>query len=292
MSRMLAHFGASARTLVEAVGPSTADQFAELSAVHSDGWGTAWIDAADHSLHARGEIVAFDRDQGLGHAVPEPTLARLVYLRFASRGAPVTAANVQPFLRRDVAFQHNGALAPRTRVLQRLTTAGRAALRGTTDSEAYFQLAIEAGESVSCGRAAMEGGPIDSAAFVAGLTAAARAMRADFPAACLNAFALTPDALVVVHSAGTVPPPLSAFAARDIDLAAHPPGLATRQPALVRPVGRRCDREHVRCSDRRHEAVDPDSITVFTRGRAGVQAYSESRSRADLCAREHIHFEQ
>lgn len=207
MSRMIAWVCSHPLDAREAVGEETLARFLALSALHSDGWGIA----------GRGDGSAPDLATGIG--VPEAGLQRggetrrssaLLYLRFASAGSAVTPANLQPFLVDDLVFAHNGALSPRSLAFDDLPLEARDELRGTTDSEVYFAHARR--ERLR-----------DGAAAEAVARAAAR-MRALYPEACLNAFLLVDDALVVVHSPGAVPPPHAAFAARGWPVDALPPG--------------------------------------------------------------------
>jgi len=263
MSRMLAYFGATAATVVEAVGPDAADQFAALALVHSDGWGTAWVGEPGASPHATRDTVPLDPAGGWGSRAPEPAVGRLLYLRFASRGAAVRLENVQPFVSDGIAFQHNGAFA-RDRALPLLSASGRAALRGTTDSEVYFRLTLDEVEGVAARRHASPSSATYAASLADAMVAAADALRRLFPEACLNAYALTAETLLVVHSAGTISPPSAAFASRGLDLAALPSGHDEQYNVLLVHA----ERERVivttsGVSIAGLRPLPPDSLTVF-----------------------------
>ncbi|MFT4305869.1 MAG: hypothetical protein QM604_03150 [Microbacterium sp.] len=209
MSRMLACLASRAMPLREALSEHVLAEFEGLSRLHGDGSGYGAAGAAPRrTVRLPGEPHAWTDDR-------EPGALRLLYLRFASRGAEVSAANIQPFLADGILFQHNGALSPRDAALGRLTASERDGLQGTTDSEVYFALVR---------RAWRERSGATSAAAAHAVADAVRAVRGMYPAACLNAMAAVGDTLVVVQSAGTTTAPLAAFAARGFDPAGLPAG--------------------------------------------------------------------
>lgn len=212
MSRMLSYVAREPLSMAAAVGDDLLAQFAALSRLHADGWGTAWRDAATGAVLTAGAATPLDGPDEWAAALSAPSTARMVYLRFASRGAPPAPENVQPFRRDDAAFQHNGLVSPREDALALLGHEQRAELRGTTDSEVYFAVVRTSGHGVGA-----FGDPSGIARGVARL-------RAHFPAACLNAMLLTESGLRVVHAAGTARVPLAAFVDRGADVAALPPG--------------------------------------------------------------------
>lgn len=210
MSRMLAFVADRALTPREAWGEGLLDAFADLARLHADGWGSAWIDARDE-VASVGSVEAFEPCELDG---AEASAARLVYLRFASKGSPALPENTQPFVRNGLAFQHNGLLAPRDQALGLLAPADVAELVGTTDSEVYFAVV----------RRHLRGTGADESARLAAIAAAVNELRAVYPDACLNAFVLDATGLFVVHSAGRAATPLPAFAERGLTPESLPPG--------------------------------------------------------------------
>lgn len=200
MSRMLAYIADRTLTPPEAWGEELLEAFADLARLHADGWGTAWIGAS-------GEI---EGEDGVAAFVPtdldgaEASAARMLYLRFASKGSPALPENTQPFVRDGLAFQHNGLLAPRDRALDLLTPADIGELVGTTDSEVYFGVVR---------RHLRDAGSAKTERLTA-IAAAVNEVRAVYPDACLNAFLLDASGLYVVHSAGRATTPSAAFAER------------------------------------------------------------------------------
>ena len=210
MSRMLAYVADRALTPREAWGEGLAAAFADLARLHADGWGSAWVDPNGDVVSAGG-VEAFEPGDLEG---AEASPARLMYLRFASKGSPALPENTQPFLRDGLAFQHNGLLAPHDRALGLLAPADVAELVGATDSEIYFAIVR---------RHLRAAGPAE-ADRLAAIAAAVNEVRAVYPDACLNAFLLDGSGAFVVHSAGGAATPLPAFAERGFTPESLPPG--------------------------------------------------------------------
>jgi glutamine amidotransferase len=219
MSRMLGYLAPDPRSFEDAVGTDVVRAVAGLARLHADGWGTAWIAPDSGAVCVATGVDLDPTARRLPASWRRPAVARLVYLRFASRGAAVRPENAQPFARDGVAFQHNGLLSPREDAVAVLSDLERAQLRGTTDSEVYFAVAHEEGFAAE-GLAAEGACERERQA----LSRAVRRLRVPFDAACLNALALSPSALHAVHAPGRAPLPLPAFAARGFAPADLPPG--------------------------------------------------------------------
>ncbi|MBN9210389.1 MAG: class II glutamine amidotransferase [Microbacterium sp.] len=209
MSRMIAYVGREPIDVPAALGDDTLASFAALSRLHADGWGAAWRTRAGVSARVVAGRPA--RRGDLAAAVPAPSTAALLYLRFGSAGSGAGEAEAQPFLRGDRAFQHNGALSPPDLLRAKLTDGERGGLRGGNDSELYFAFLR---------RALAPGATVDPTR----IADAVATVRALYPEACLNALLLTPTALVAVHSSASRPAPRAAFAARGFAEADLPPG--------------------------------------------------------------------
>jgi predicted glutamine amidotransferase len=209
---MLAIVARRPLSAAETIGTGALSEFAGLARLHADGWGTAWYDETG-TAHASTSIEPLSGLAELDLATRQPSRVRLVYLRFASRGAPAAPGNSQPFLRDGMAFQHNGALTPREPALSLLDPATTRGLVGTTDSEVYFALV----------RRGLENAPPGTGALEATIETA-RILREHYPSACLNALVLVDDAVIVVQSSGGSGAPLGAFADRGHQLDDLPPG--------------------------------------------------------------------
>jgi predicted glutamine amidotransferase len=215
MSRMLGFAAAEPVSAADALGDRLLSEFAALARLHADGWGTAWLDPLSGTvMYVAGAGSPVGGREWMA-ALAAPSSARMIYLRFASRGAPPSPENSQPFHRDGVAFQHNGLLAPREELVDLVDPLERARLRGTTDSEAYFAVVRGSAGAIGHGHAGW------SASRIAQGVAK---VRTRFPAACLNAMLLSESGLGVVHAAGSAPVPRAAFADRGADLGSLPPG--------------------------------------------------------------------
>lgn len=213
MSRMVAVVTDHPRSFTECIGSDRLEAFVRLAALHADGWGVAGFGESGAPRRA----VSAKRLRGADELSAAAGTVRIAaaYLRFASAGSPVTAENVQPFVRDGLGFCHNGALVPATRAHGLLTANERMQLDGTTDSEAYFQLILRHRATRS-----------HDTELLDAVTAAASQVRETFPAACLNAFVMSASGLVVVHAAGTRPVPHAAFETRGFSATSLPAGHA------------------------------------------------------------------
>lgn len=195
MCRLLGYAAASPTTLRALVGDSALAQFTSLARVHADGWGTAWVGPGGQGLESVTSTSSAITDPAFAATAEDAqATARTVHLRWATVGYPVNRANTHPFRADDLAFAHNGRIAPTDALDALLTSQSRAGLRGTTDSERYFALLRQ--ELGGAG-----GDPAEAA------RRAVRTLRVSYPTNSLNALLLTPTTLVVIHvsSAGGVP---------------------------------------------------------------------------------------
>ncbi|MCW4385376.1 class II glutamine amidotransferase [Salinibacterium sp. SYSU T00001] len=262
MSRILAYAAPRPLSAEAALGRETLASFLALASLHRDGWGHACAEAsADPPAVTTGLSPA---REALPPVAATPTRVSLMYLRFASSGSAVSPENLQPFARSGAAFAHNGALVPKTRAEERLSVEERQALRGTTDSEVYFALLLRELRET--------GHPIERA-----LARAASRMRGLYPEACLNALLVTEGSLYAIHSAGTVAPPLAAFAARGVEGAQLPPGhdagYNVLHTAVLESGARAVATTGIDTTG--WQPLDPDTVFAFTpEGRVRTAAIS------------------
>jgi predicted glutamine amidotransferase len=184
--RLLGYVALSPTSVIEVLGQEDFDAFTALTAVHGDGWGMAWQDPDDQTLH---------RVASADSAISDPAYARLsrqrlaragiVHLRWATPGLAVSPENTHPFVDGDYAFAHNGHIAPLARLEGLLSAESRARLHGDTDSERYFQFVMQC--------IAEQGDDAE------GLTQALAVLVREFPEASLNALMLTPTHVFGVH---------------------------------------------------------------------------------------------
>lgn len=138
MCRLLGVVASAPTDFAAAVGENF-DQFIELSKVHKDGWGTAWV-ADDGVQVVRGVPMACE-DPQLGPTLQQAVAKELIlHLRWATPGMTVNINNCHPFTDGELAFAHNGSFTPTEQLRQDLLDWGALAPQGTTDSELYFSL--------------------------------------------------------------------------------------------------------------------------------------------------------
>jgi predicted glutamine amidotransferase len=217
MCRLIGFASPVPTTLAAHLGDDQVAQFTDMSCVHADGWGTAWLApnpqmGSAHSPTSYRSTLRGPDDRAFGHAFnAEPSNARLVHLRWATKGLAVTQANTHPFVADGIALAHNGAITPRSELDALLSPQLRQTLHGSTDSERYLGvIRQELPSSPDLG------------------TAVARAvltLRRQFPHASLNALVLTKATFIAVHASATsVAPPLRELLARGTDHADLPLG--------------------------------------------------------------------
>lgn len=184
MCRLLGWVSRTGLTLRDVLGDESFAVFAELSRIHADGWGLAYVDG--DGLDRRGSTACAATDPGFlaaGGGIETP--AAIVHLRWASPGLPVVPANTHPFVRGRTAFAHNGRILPFDRLSGLLPAGWSDRLQGTTDSEHYY-LAVLA-------EAERSGGDLSTA-----LATVVGRLAAGYTASSLNAMLLTPEKLYVV----------------------------------------------------------------------------------------------
>ncbi len=142
MCRLLAFVSNAPTTACQLVGDREFESFLALSLEHGDGWGMAWhdgegelnVEKAVEAAHASDLLDKLSRTAEMD--------AMVLHLRRASPGMRVAFENTHPFAGGRLAFAHNGWIRPVTELEGLLAPAARDGLRGTTDSERYFQLLL------------------------------------------------------------------------------------------------------------------------------------------------------
>jgi predicted glutamine amidotransferase len=184
--RLLGYVARRPTSVIDALGEEEFEEFTALTAVHGDGWGMAWQDPDDDTVHSVSSPDSAVRDPTYAQRAREPMgRAGLVHLRWATPGLPVAPQNTHPFLDAGYAFAHNGHVSPVERLQELLTPESRAELHGDTDSERYFRFVRQC--------IAERGNDAE------GLVAALAVLTGEFPRASLNALMLTPTHLFGVH---------------------------------------------------------------------------------------------
>lgn len=130
----------------ELVGPDV-ERLRELSLLHEDGWGGAWAAPLDEGagVHRIREIGPAHRSPAFATSLHEVSgRTALVHLRWATGDLARTLPNTHPFLRDDIAFAHNGALALGPQLDALVDEDLRETLDGDTDSERLFLAVLSA----------------------------------------------------------------------------------------------------------------------------------------------------
>jgi glutamine amidotransferase len=211
MCRLLGYAAPTPTTLADLIGERQCVSFRDMSRLHADGWGSAWLDDT-----AGATVIERVRDTiSAGHTSPmvvamedEKARARIVHLRMATAGIPVTIENTHPFVTDGVAFAHNGGVVPVSDLRALVEPDILASVEGATDSELYFALIRQ---YVSHGMTLF-----DAACETAVV------LRARFPKASLNALVLSADELIAIHSSENARIPLTEFQASGLSDAELP----------------------------------------------------------------------
>ena len=117
MCRLIGFASPVPTTLTEQIGKDEVARFGDMSALHADGWGTAWLrPEAAHpqrlQLEGYRSIERAPRDPRFAElAERTPTVAQLVHLRWATEGLAVSLANTHPFSQDGITLAHNGSTA-------------------------------------------------------------------------------------------------------------------------------------------------------------------------------------
>ncbi|MGO3146087.1 MAG: class II glutamine amidotransferase [Leucobacter sp.] len=186
MCRLFGYVSQSPTSPLKELGEEEFEEFTALSRVHSDGWGMAWKDAETGLIRVRRSPQRADADPEYADLTARPLgAAGFVHLRWATGGLAVGEENTHPFLDDNMAFAHNGHLEPIDQLEAVLTAESKSRLRGTTDSERYFQLIRQSIQEVGNEKA--------------GVTKALRVLMRLFPHASLNALLLTSTQLFAIH---------------------------------------------------------------------------------------------
>ena len=239
MCRLFAFASAAPQTVADVMGPANVAEFTDLSRLHGDGWGAAWLGGRDDASVLMDGTVTAVRD-GVGEVARvrstraawddpvfadfvrnDPGTAAIVHLRWASPGMAVMLDNQHPFLTAGdadgedaAAFAHNGGIDWTPELTEegrrQWAAAGREApaWTGTTDSERYFWLV----------RAYHAAG----ADWPEACVRAHGAIRALAAPCGINAMLLTPTQIVALHAAGGRRPDLARWATLGVDTSALP----------------------------------------------------------------------
>lgn len=145
-------------------------------AANGDGFGLAWLSDTGQIARLRETVPAWN-SQNLRTITPHVTSPFFMGHLRAAPGADQSVENCQPFLYGDWLFQHNGGIGGfsrlRAALLAEIAPEFQPLLRGTTDSEFLFYLALSSG---------LEDDPVQGLlGMVEKVAAAKRAAHVDLP---------------------------------------------------------------------------------------------------------------
>jgi predicted glutamine amidotransferase len=219
MCRLLGYAAPLPRTTRSVLSGNQSAVFQDMTQLHKDGWGSAWLAPDEHadpattdaptSVHKQRSPESGAGSLDLTEALAERlSSAQIVHLRMATDGMACHAENTHPFLVDGLAFAHNGSLMPAENIDAFIDPSIAGSLRGDTDSERYFAVIrskIAAGMDL----------------FDAACETVAQ-LRPLYPDASMNALILSPDALVAVHASADAEAPHDLFDASGLSEADLP----------------------------------------------------------------------
>lgn len=182
MCRLMGYVAAEETTFSRITGPAFAE-FAELSAIHNDGWGIAAIDTHRDRSTIVEPTAAKNSPSFTSSAENLQSDGALLHFRWATKGLEVKEENTHPFTFGEFSFIHNGGVMPPESLDPFIDTELLANLRGTTDSERYFYLLIT---------------QINKLGLVEGVLEGVRLIREKCVFSSLNAMILTPKQYLVI----------------------------------------------------------------------------------------------
>lgn len=186
MCRLFGYVSHTPTSPSQELGAENFEEFTALTRIHADGWGMAWNDPQTGRVRVTKSTQRADLNPEYADLSTRTSGASgFVHLRWATASLAVTQENTHPFLDDDMAFAHNGHIAPIEQLESFLTRDSRARLTGTTDSERYFQFIRQSIERTGNTHA--------------GVTEALRTLIRHFPNASLNALLLTTTHLFAIH---------------------------------------------------------------------------------------------
>jgi gamma-glutamyl hercynylcysteine S-oxide hydrolase len=196
MCRLLAHVSPSPATTRDVLGDASTREWQRLGRLHTDGWGTAWLDG-DEVRRYRDATRGLDNPDLTDALGDTPSRARLTHLRLATEGFATRVQNTHPFRVGDIVLAHNGSVSPFARLRAKVTDAELARVGGETDTAAVFALILRRHDA---------GEPLFDA-----VTAVVAELRREFPASALNLLVLSNRELIAVHANEGAPIPLELF---------------------------------------------------------------------------------
>jgi len=201
MCRLLGYASPKQRTVRSVLGGNQSVVFQDMTQLHKDGWGVAWVAGRiPHDLIVRKEktpLTGAGDDRLTAALSGRRAQAQIVHLRMATDGMVSEPANTHPFLRDGLAFAHNGSLTPTSTLEEHIAPEIRDGLQGETDSERYF--------------AVIRTKIAEGHELLPAVCLAVSELRPYFPDASMNAIILSPTTLIAIHASVGAPVPHDLF---------------------------------------------------------------------------------
>lgn len=137
MCRLFSWVSSEPITTTQALGSDLA-LLTDLSTIHKDGWGGAFLDPNGSISLERDTAPA--HESGLYKKVIDEfaTTCGMIHLRWATSNYQVCLENTHPFLNSSIAFEHNGGFENATALKDFIDADILKSREGETDSEWYF----------------------------------------------------------------------------------------------------------------------------------------------------------
>lgn len=182
MCRLLGYVAREPVTPAHLLGGTFA-AFVEVSRLHGDGWGLAWYEGHDRLQEDKAPEPAHTSPAFSKLLATIATDALIGHVRWATPGFALCMENTHPFTRKQLAFAHNGAVAPNEAIEELIAPRLRESITGDTDSERYFLALLSAFEKSA---------PIET------LCTLLNTLRQRLQSTSLNCLLLTPETLYAV----------------------------------------------------------------------------------------------
>jgi gamma-glutamyl hercynylcysteine S-oxide hydrolase len=210
MCRLLGYTSFTERTTQSVLGGNQSAVFQDMTHLHKDGWGSAWLSHPADGTTGGAALVSRETspqtgagDSRLTAALTErESTAQIVHLRMATDGMACQPVNTHPFLVDNLSFAHNGSLTPTSIIDEHISADILAGLKGDTDSERYF--------------AVIRTKLAEGADLFDAVCDSVSELRPLFPHASMNALILSPTQLIAVHASDGARVPVEDFDASGI----------------------------------------------------------------------------
>lgn len=137
MCRLFCWVSSTPITTTQALG-SDLPLLTDLSTIHKDGWGGAFLNS-DGSVSLERDTAAAHESDLYKKVIDEfATTCAMIHLRWATSNYQVCVENTHPFVNNAIAFEHNGGFENAQALESRIDADLLASMEGQTDSEWYF----------------------------------------------------------------------------------------------------------------------------------------------------------